>query len=524
MPNNSGWINALISEEAISQVVKICGDRINNGGFWWQASRNHNDTEVYSCRHAIKYRERLGSGDNGGIPLWAELKSLIGYVIESSTNSRILFSAHTRANTEFIDSLIIDALGLDCKTAQISIFIDTGTITDSIEAIQGSTASESIRFSENEWFGKVNPFNVDLIFKQCLKVDVEIQDIWQIFDESLELNGGFPNTVMSNLGDRKLAFELHPADLINIIKQLSPKVVVRKIAQPCPIWLGEKGNPVKNYWSQFPPPTGPKIGILTGNSPESGLTLWEDILNYFRSLYTNLADVLMPEIIIHSCPQMGLTMELVGRDEHIWQEIKHAILGLLKAGCKLVTVACNTTIYYEPRIIKLCEDYHAKFISIAEACMPAIKQALSSREKGSGVGLVGIGPVVDMVGPYSGYKRYLEAEGIEVIPCPGERLAFAVKNTGTKQSLVTEFRRLISQQLPKERVIVLALTEVSMVYREHIATKKKNQDTERVFIDPLLELSKYISLLYLTHGYKEAAVCQIPSDFKIEEKLIQKLA
>lgn len=152
--------------------------------------------------------------------------------------------------------------------------------------------------------------------------------------------------------------------------------------------------------------------------------------------------------------------------------------------------------------------------------MPAIKHELNNKRGRSSVGLVGIGPVVDMLNSYSGYKRHLEAEGIKVIPCPGERLAFAVKNKGTKKALVAEFRRLINQQLPNEHVIVLALTEVSIVYREHIATTSKKHKSNKIFIDPLLELSKYLAFLYLNQGYRECPVCQIPDDFSGGKELI----
>jgi len=513
MTKKSDWINALNLDEDIAQGVKICGERINNTGVWWQASRNYNDTEVFGCRHAIKYRDRLGSGGNGGIPLWAELKSYVGVAIDSSPETRILFAAHSRANTKFRDDLIIKALGLKIISTRIQKIFDADSTPDPAE-------NEDTKLSEQNCYGRVNPFNIDLIFKEILNEEVGLESIWHIFDESLKLHGGFPNTVMSNLGDRKLAFELHPDDLIDIIKELSPKSIVVKIAEHCPIWLGLEGIQRKDYWLQFPPSTGPKIGILTGNAPESGITLWEDILKTLRNKYEKLPDVLMPEMHIHSLPQMGLSMELVSREKHVWNEMSYAIIALLKVGCKIITLACNTTIYFEPRIIELCDKYNARFVSIAEACMPAIKHELKSIGGGSSVGLVGIGPVVDMEGSYSGYKRHLKVEGIKVTPCPGEKLAFEVKNTGTKDTLVTEFRRLINKQLPNEHVVVLALTEVSMVYRKHIATTPKKHKSDKVFIDPLLELGKYLSFLYLTQGYKECPVCQIPDDFQIGDKLI----
>jgi hypothetical protein len=128
-----------------------------------------------------------------------------------------------------------------------------------------------------------------------------------------------------------------------------------------------------------------------------------------------------------------------------------------------------------------------------------------------------------MSGGFSGYKRYLEAEGISVIACPADELAFAVKNKGTGAERVTGFRRLVASTLPNERlVVILAVTEVSMVYREHIEKVNKNRKSEKTFIDPLLELGRYLAFLYLVMGYRECRVCQIPDDFEVDEKLRSK--
>lgn len=513
------WADTLNLNEPLPRMALICGNRINESGIWWQASRNHIDKEVYGCRQAVKYRSRLGSGGNGGIPLWAEVKSLIGIAIDSGTGTKRFFAAHSRANVRFVINRIVKLLGLNEESTKIQALIDDETDSESNGNGDGELRGQ-------KYYGLVNPFNVDLIFKDVIGEKIEGDEIYQLFDETLELFGGFPRTVMSNLGDRTLAFEMYPSDLISSTKRMFPKTLVGKISETSPIWLGLAGKHKKDYWLQFPPPEGPKIGILTGNAPESGMTLWRDILEAFRNQYSNLADVLMPEIHIHSLPPMGLSMELVKREEQVWNEMEKAVKILLEAGCKIITLACNTTIYYEPKIMKLCEKYvGARFVSIAEACMPAIRNALKVRSGRPSVGLVGIGPVIDMIGPYSGYKRHLEAEGIEVVPCPGEELAFAVKNLGgTKRELLTKFRQLINKELPNEQIIVLALTEVSMVYRQHLAesskkSKKYSGEPNKLFIDPLLELGKYLSFLYLCQGYRKSTVCQIPNDFLVEKKL-----
>jgi aspartate/glutamate racemase len=521
MTRNHDWTDALSAGGLVPPEVIACGEKLRSGGAWWQPSLNYDLTEVFSCRHAVKYRDRLGSGGNGGIPLWSELKSLVGIAIDPIKGKIVGFAAHTRANTRINERLLLDALGLRGEGARVQMIFDeeSTTLEAPVDKNEGAIDEKS-KISSKKWFGKVNPFNVDRVLAEFTREDIQLQDVQQVLDLSLELDGGAPDTIMSNLGSRTTAFEINPADLISVVKRLSPLSFVAPISEPCPVWLGVEGAHRKDYWLQFPPAHGPKIGILTGNSPESGMTLWHDMLEALRGLYSYLPDTLMPEMHIHSVPEMGLSMELTSREEEVRQVVRKGVEGLLSVGCTIITFACNTTIYFEPEIADLCAASGARFVSIAEACMPVVRRALGQSRQGASVGLVGIGPVVDMSGGFSGYKRYLEAEGIRVIACPADRLAFAVKSKGTRAELITDFRRLVTATIPNESVVViLALTEVSMVYRDHIAKTSKNRKSEKTFIDPLLELGKYLSFLYLAQGYRECHVCQIPAGFDVDDKL-----
>ncbi|MHB1002117.1 MAG: hypothetical protein ACYC27_22990 [Armatimonadota bacterium] len=518
------WTRTLAMSNPIPAEVKTCGDRLDGGGIWWRPSRNHMSTEAWSCMHAVKFRERLGSGGNGGIPLWAELKSLVGIAIDPTTRSEVAFAAHTRANTQFNERCLLNSLGMQATTARIKKIFEQSTTKSASDADRSEPLhDEGSTLSNQEWFGKVNPFNVDSILSQFTGNSVTLREVTQIFDESLIYDGGIPNTVMSNLGARTIAFEVSPNDLIAVVKHLSPSSFVAPISEPCPIWLGIEGSHLKDYWLQFPPSKGPKIGIITGNSPESGITLWQDMLTTLRRLYPNLPDTLMPEVQIHSIPEMGLSMELASREEEVRAVVREGVVELLGVGCRIVTFACNTTIYYEPEIAQLCKKNKARFVSIAEACMPAIRRALEQHSRGTGVSLVGIGTVVDLTGKFSGYKRHLEAENIRVTPCPADELAFAMKSKGKANKLITEFRNLISTTVPaQDAVVILALTEASMVYRDHIAKSPSNRKSGKTFIDPLVELGRYLSFLYLTQGYRECPVCQIPAEYEIDDKLRNK--
>ena len=530
------WIEALQGvsywKGPIPIEVRDCGARIDSCGAWWQASVNrgnsseiHNKNserngekwapkKVHSCREAAQFRNRLGAGSNGGVPLWVELKTRIGQAVDIKTGAKILFAAHSRANTEFDNAAIIKSLGLDPANAEIRTELNTDSSID-----------EKSTLSNNKYFGKFNPFNVDWILSEALGNDVKIEDVCQIFDSSVILNGGFPNTMMTNLGHRKFAFEMHPKDMISSIKKFSQNITVTNIARPCPIWLGLGGGHEKNKenleWLRFPPPTGPKIGILTGNAPESGITLWQDILEIFRGIFPNLADVLMPEVHVHSLPPMGLSMELIRREDHVWDEMREAIIALLEVGCKVITIACNTTIYYEDRITELCDKRGAKFISIAKACVATLNETFA--QKGSetkSVGLLGIGPVVDMQGPYSGYKPHLEAAKIKIKRCAADDLAYDFKLKGAEDpTLVTDFRKLVRRELAQEEVIVLALTEASIIYRMHIERSGKHKDKKQ-YIDSLKKLAEYLVRIYLEEGYRNCDVCQIPRDYPICDKLL----
>ena len=432
MSRKNDWIDTLGVDGLIPPEVIVCGNRLQRDGIWWRPSWNYEKKEVFSCRDAVKSRDRLGSGGNGGIPLWSELKSLVGLAIDQTKGTKVGFAAHTRANTRFDERRLLEALGIRAEDGRIQMVApDKDDALETLVDDRKRGIEEQPKISRREWFGRVNPFNVDRVLADFTGEETKLEDITQLLDVSLELDGGVPNTIMSNLGNRTTAFEVHALDLISVVKQLSPASFVASIAEPCPVWLGLEGAHRKDYWLQFPPARGPKLGILTGNSPESGMTLWHDILETLRELYSYLPDSLMPEIHIRSVPEMGLSMELASREAEVRDVVLKGAVGLLDVGCTIITFACNTTIYYEPEIAELCKLRGARFVSIAEACMPAVRRALDQSKGAARVGLLGIGPVVDMGAGFSGYKRYLEAEGIPVIACPADRLAFAVKSKGT---------------------------------------------------------------------------------------------
>src|SRR5207248_2222913 len=136
----------------------------------------------------------LGSGGNGGIPLWAELKTLVGLVTDEAGEMLAGFAAHTRANTRFDDVSIVKALGFDPDVANLRSFVHG-------EDDGAPGVDDELR---SRWFGRVNPFNVDAVLADMIGTEVVITDVRQVVDTSLELPGGTPDTVMTNVGDRTL--------------------------------------------------------------------------------------------------------------------------------------------------------------------------------------------------------------------------------------------------------------------------------------------------------------------------------
>lgn len=498
------------------EVAGRCVARLNDTLVPWRESMNKSGERAMSCMQAVRHRDRLGSGDNGGIPLWAELKSIVG-IARSKTGSAVVpYAAHTRANTRINERLLVAALGLDPDDTVLQSIFDEDKEIDGAQP----TVSEELR---ERWFGLVNPFTADLVLSDLGNLDLSLPDIVQVFDTSLSLSAGVPDTVMTNLGDRTRAMELSPDDLVGAVRTLLCPTHVGRISGPCPIWLGRSGRYRKDVFMNWPPPLGPRIGILTGNGPESGVTLWQDVLGTIRGLYPQVPDVFMPDVVIQSLPEMGLSMDLQAREEQVREVVLGGVRDLLHFDCRLITVACNTTIYFEPEIEALCAKHGARFVSIAEAAVPAVERALAEQAADTGVGLIGISPVVDVEGGFSGYRRHLVEAGISVATCAADDFAFDIKNQPDSTSRAAAFGRLVRSLPPETGVVILALTEASIVFRRDVAPQLKRRGDPRSYIDALAELGAYLAFAYLVEGYLQSEVCQIAEAALIEDKLRQLL-
>jgi hypothetical protein len=184
-----------------------------------------------------------------------------------------------------------------------------------------------------------------------------------------------------------------------------------------------------------------------------------------------------------------------------------------------VTIACNTTIYFEPELALICSEYDARFISIAEAAVPAVLRELARIESETDVGLIGIGTVIDVLGEFSGYRRHLEEAGLTVEARAADEFAHAIKNQPNGSKRVQAFGRLVTSLPDTVRVVILALTEASLVYSADYEPRKKGRGDTRSYIDAVQELGDYLAFSYLLGGYQQAKVCQITDLASVSRKL-----
>lgn len=394
-------------------------------------SRN---ARVFSCQDARSNRYRLG---HKGIPLYDEFKSIILKGADYK-GDELVIAAHCRGHM---------SLDLECIANLLNI------------------KSELIIMPEYELnqryhmvLGIVNPILIELNSNNS---------IINIFDEGLlETITYCPGTMMTNAGEHTWGIEFEPSTLINAIKNK----IIAKIA------FADKE--LKSY--ELPRCINPKsIGIITGNGPDSGMALWRNINRQFVKYLDNhfLGDISLPTICVVSLPAMGLSMELDKRNTASLTAISNATSKLINQDVDLLTLACNTTLYYTTQIRELFEHDGKKFISMSESVINYIKQ-----NNIKDLALLGINFVANLQ-EYSAYNE-LKNFNIENIPKDVletfNLLAYEVKKIKNKQAAFQKFTVLLKEKIKSPNVII-ALTELSLLYESN----SKKHYTEKKIIDPL---------------------------------------
>ena len=420
-------------------------DFLNSLGIWFQVSRNH---AASSCRDAARKRNRLG---NTGIPLWDEMKSFLGRFICRKTNQKKLFVAHCRADKQLDFSLLKESLFATEEPLRLS-----GNDDD----------------DPNEIYGLVNPFtdNIPLVFG---KLDPALigSELIQVFDNDLLKEIGSPGTVMTNAGDFTWAIEFYAEELRNSLsnsRAVSAAISVPDVRVRDETWGNRRSK---------------SICIITGNSPESGMSLWQIINDKVRDRLGDLCcgDFSMPEVHVASLPFMGMTMELDRREDRVWEKLRESVIRICNEEPDYLMLACNTTHYFTEQIREICSSSKTEFLSMPEACGKWLRDR-DIKE----VTLVGISFVAAM-GELTQYSAYAKAlEGIEIEPVTEEgfrrinELAYQVKTDGVSESGLQKLRDILRKEAQADHAL-LALTELSLLLQH----QRRKGKSGKVLIDPL---------------------------------------
>lgn len=412
-------------------------------GLWFGLSRNAPAT---SCRDAARKRWRLG---HEGIELWNELKTFLGRFTEASGATR-LFLAHCRGDRE----LDLERVGAALQAARPLVRLEG----DELERL-------GVRY------GLVNPF------EPWNAADARPTAV-QVFDEELLRPIGIPGTLMTNAGEATWAVEFEARALVAAIAG----AVVADVSVP-------DGDAEPAVWGARTPR---RIAIVTGNAPESGMVLWAEMNRCLREMMGEMCcgDVSMPEVTVRSLPALGMTMELDRREEQVWAHLRPEFEALCARGADCVAIACNTTLYFTPRLLEICARHGTELVSIP-ACVGAWLRARRVQR----VALVGISFVADL-DRWSAYRGALDGIHVERL---GERathrleeIAYQVKTDGATESALMRLRNVLRDEV-ESRHVVLALTELSLL----LDLQRRPGHGDRVLIDPLALCAEALACRYL---------------------------
>jgi len=419
-----------------SPVALVNYQFLRRSGAWHLVTTN---PPVRSCREACAVRWRLGGR---GVPLCDELKSNVGAI--SRDGQREYIVVHCRGHQQ-LDQAKIEEL-LQATWARVD-------------------ESELARFGME--YGTVTPFGF-----------ASRADVRQIFDSTVVKRYFPPYTVTTNLGQLTRGVELEPAELIAALPRTEVAAVVAD--------------------DDARPPREHTLGILTGNSPNSGRLLWSMIDNRVREENNTFfrGDIAFPRVIIESVPGMGQSMELALREPEVRPVVLESVQRLCRNGATVVGIACNTTQYFGSEVAEVCQSYGAQFVSIADATAEYLaQQGITTFD------FFGIAAVADF-GGYSAFDR-LNTEFDLVSPQEAdlaaiEQAAFKIKTSGVGNP--QDLRNLV-RSASDTPTIVVALTELSEVLAEHHL-----KGVDKTFIDTLAILSQAMAGIYL----RERLVARAP--------------
>lgn len=407
-------------------------------GVWFDLGRNQ---EARSCRDAAQKRTRLGEV---GIPLWDEVKSFLGVIRRATDGAPQHLVVHCRGDRELDLEKVAAAVGATAPPERV-------------------TAPELDRLGMA--YGLVNPMGLGALDGQIFELP-----LLQVFDRGLLLPIGLPGTVMTNAGDLTWSIEFHATDLFNALDHAIEADVARSDADG-------RSRP---KWAETPT----TFGIITGNSPESGMLLWRTINRYVREGLgkASRGDIAMPRVIVHSLPELGLTMELDRRHEAVWPTLRETTAKLCREnGARVIAIACNTTPHFAPELRAICDQYGARLVS-----MPEIVGSWLHQHDVRRVALLGVKTVAEM-GPWSPYRAPFAGIDVEM---PDDRamerlhdLAYEVKASGPNARTLNRLYALLNARTSsiQSDVVVIALTELSLL----LELQRRPREGRRTIVDAI---------------------------------------
>ena len=378
---------------------------------WFRLSRN---PKVLSCRDAARRRYRLGYR---GISLADELRSYLAQTRDSAGKMvYVLLHCRGDASVDFN------------TTAQVSV-------------LRGLTLERAdVReFDEDEiGYGLINPFVAPTILGTKGQVI-------QVFDPSVLDSSGETMTMMTNAGDTTWAVEFDPGELLN---EHAPR-------------LGTVENIVSGTYRRHAEESR-VIGILTGNAPESGALLWKKVNDGVRRRRgeTFRGDISYPRVLVHSLPQMGWSMDLDSRADRLLPLITAEIDQMASNEASVITLACNTTQYFEPELVAHLSGRGATFVGLAD---PVKSWLAAHRDKT--IFIVGIEHVTSTAG-WSAFPFFHALPNVKLPDARQsaviEKVAYDVKRNGINQRTYQKFRSVVRDA--HADIVLLLLTEFSMTF------------------------------------------------------------
>ena len=402
-----------------------------------------------SCKDARSKRFRLG---HVGIPLFDEMKSVI-FKGQMKDKREIVIATHCRGHMNIIEETLVQLCGLD----SLPQIMDANELM----AIYGMD------------FGTVNPFLMDINSNESV---LHIFDVGLIQTMSLS-----PKTMMTNAGEHTWGIEFDPKQAIATINNKMVDAIA-KLSLPV--------NELDFYDS--PIINNPKsIGIITGNGPDSGIMLWSMINNNIVKILGKhfRGDISFPKVNVISLPEMGLSMELDKRQYAVKEAIVQAINSLKDVD--VIALACHTTHHFTEQIREAVNnDNQQVFISMSENVIEYI-----SKMEQKHISLLGIDYVADLM-EYSAYSHLKDLNVASIsadVLAHFHSLAYEVKKKSNLHRAFQKFVKLIDTYVPDDKTVVIALTELSLLYQQF----KKDRHRKREVIDSLELYAEKIAMYSL---------------------------